>query len=446
MDENNEWSPIERQIATALKVLERQRTPDCLEPDELFELIDQGETDPASAPMMAHVTTCAYCRWEYVQLRKDLLEADELRAARTVGESSPAPLVAVSDSTSSAAPMAVRPESTQPPEAMTAPPVTKPSEPTWWEKWRSRLFPNPALGYALALAAALLLAYLAVVRPTQLAERGLRSQNRALLTQNQELAKRLQQTSPITGSSERESRLKAQLQADKAQLALARREKLKAAQDNRTLEQARQKAQQQAQHLATALDQARQQIQLARNNARRGLWTAQEIAALGPSTPLKTNRTMSGNTSVASIQLLSPVETVVLEDRPVLSWKPVEGVTDYKVTVALNFKPILSNIPVSGTTYQVPKSLPRGKTYQWEVEAQKDGASIHTNSWFVVMEQAKADRLIRMRDTLRRQQIDLDLAAGLLETAQRELQAIDASDPLYAEAQKRLKALGERSP
>src|SRR5579871_1476079 len=105
-------------------------TRDCLEPDVLIDLIEQGVDSQDARRQMAHVVGCAYCRREFEEMERTLTMAAR---ARQLQADAPAP----------AAP-------------------DRPSDrPSFWQRWFV-----PARNFALA-AAALALVYLSIIRPQQ---------------------------------------------------------------------------------------------------------------------------------------------------------------------------------------------------------------------------------------------------------------------------------------
>jgi hypothetical protein len=411
MDTDEKRSPFEQQVATALRAAPPQRTPDCFEPDDLLLLIDQGEADPACAPMLGHIATCAYCRREYVQMRRSLLEAETLLAAQP----------------------AASPETTI---------SGVPAKPTWWQGWRQRFLAFPAPGYALAVVTvALALTCGVSIRSAQITNNRLRAENRALIA-------RLNQPQPPVSappSQASNGELQAQLRANVLALERAEQEKASTEQQNQALLQ---KLAAERQEAARALAQ---QKLLARNGT---LLSPQDVTAISPPAAqiasLSQKQILQGpGNDQPSVPLLSPVATQVQEDRPRLRWEPIQGATSYRVSLVACHEihnllvpdaPVGKPMEVYGTEYAVPRSLRPGTTYEWQVSALKAGEaqpSAVSSARFRVLEPSKAARL----STLRLKLADLYAKAGLREDALAQLQAISSADPHYAAAQQRIQQI-----
>lgn len=408
---------FERKVVAALRVAKPERTAACLEPDDLLLLIDRGDQDPASAPLLAHTAACAYCRREYVRMRKALLEAEQLRAERGFENQPNLSL-----------------EATRP--ALTEQPIGshKPSlVPTWLTGLRQRFFSFPSLGYALAPAAAVALIFVIMIRPLQTQNGLLVAQVERLQADREQLAEQLNQ----------------QQRASAAQI--ARAEKEKSAIQIETEAKVR--------WLEAQLREAerRQVAQNKPSNSKSGSWAERELAKL--KTPkvqiawllTPEQKLMSGSQAgLAPISLISPVATLVQEERPVLSWKPVEGALTYTVSLHRlpDYKPVLPPVTVAGTEWQVPFSLQHGRMYAWQVEARKGGDSESlarsSEARFQVMERTKVERVSRIESRLRMELGELYSRAGLFHEAMRELSAVPPSSPLYTAAQKRLREVQGR--
>ncbi|GEM_PF-4912852 len=62
----------ERAVLRGLESEPRIHTPECVEPDVLIELIEQGGNHPQAEVLNAHIVNCAYCRNEYGEMRQML--------------------------------------------------------------------------------------------------------------------------------------------------------------------------------------------------------------------------------------------------------------------------------------------------------------------------------------------------------------------------------------
>src|SRR6266496_2125933 len=86
---------FEDKLAAALKAGPAIWTPDCLEPEVLVGLIEQGGSYPDSERLLSHASTCAYCRREFASMRRTLQVADQALKAQTTPEAAitPTPVV-----------------------------------------------------------------------------------------------------------------------------------------------------------------------------------------------------------------------------------------------------------------------------------------------------------------------------------------------------------------
>ena len=81
MTERDEWTALEQNIAAGLRAQSPQWTPQCLEPDDHLEVIDRGLEHASVRRHTTHLTGCAFCRREHLELRQALVDAERLRAA-----------------------------------------------------------------------------------------------------------------------------------------------------------------------------------------------------------------------------------------------------------------------------------------------------------------------------------------------------------------------------
>lgn len=417
-DSEPEWSETERRLAALFKHEPPTWTEKCLEPEDHLSLAERGRRHPGAARLLKHLAGCAYCTREYAETWEALRAAEAARPGREpwwerlLAALRPAPAgeYAVAQGLLTSAGVL------SPPRQRRRPAVS-------------------AISYPFAAAAAVALVYLALVRPNQLAQHRLQAQNSTLVAENTTLRK----------------------QAGQAAAASAARLAAKSASLARDIELL-QKAKHQDEARLAALNGRAPQVRLADDGLGGGFWTEQQIASLRPSAATESFRTditkhevvMGGpeETGPARIDTVSPVDTVVAEDRPLLRWHPAPRATSYRVTVAspANDDSVVARNTVPGTTFSVPAALKRGLSYEWEVSAKVGDVHYLGKGRFGVMASAAFAQYTRMRADLRMKQAALDITAGLVEDAQRELQSIRPSDPLYAEAQARLKRLEAASP
>jgi hypothetical protein len=146
--------------------------------------------------------------------------------------------------------------------------------------------------------------------------------------------------------------------------------------------------------------------------------------------------------------LQSPVGTAVLNDRPTLRWKKLEGASSYTVAVYdSSFNPVASSSPLGATEWTVPQALQRGAIYSWQVTANKDGKLVPSptspapEARFFVIDEASANGIAQAQQQYTNSHLVLGVLfarAGLLDDAERELKALVKANPRSAVARKLL--------
>ena len=155
--------------------------------------------------------------------------------------------------------------------------------------------------------------------------------------------------------------------------------------------------------------------------------------------PAKQETLLGGGREGRPFNLVSPVGTGVLSDRPRFEWRPLAGAADYSVKVFdSDFNPVLSSPPLSGVAWEATAPLARGKTYVWQVTARKDGEEIISptspapEARFKVLGQAAAGELARARQRHSGSPLTLGVLyaeAGLLDEAEREFRKLREANP-----------------
>ena len=79
IDEIHDWTLLDERVAAARRTRTPKWTPNCLEPDALLDVMERDESDPEAVRMLTQIAECPYCRQQYVQMRRDLLEARQFR-------------------------------------------------------------------------------------------------------------------------------------------------------------------------------------------------------------------------------------------------------------------------------------------------------------------------------------------------------------------------------
>ena len=514
MREDTEWSPFEHKIAAALQAIQTQPTNACLEPDSLLILAEQGEDAPDYAQQMAHVAACAFCRPEYVQMRADLLEVEQMRAQINA----PLALMPQADQTQAAQTQTGQapapPPTTEPQQQMTAATerATVAPRPSFWQRLTAPRILAPAFAASALLAAVSLKVGYTVQQQNMSLARELtqvRNQDTALSKQKYDynaLSKQQKygQYTYATKSGQDEhvaipgvfggdgttdphpplilpkpdQSTNDSAQADR-QLAEARRqlqaEQAQNAQSAQRLKQAQARLRQEEllnQKLVAAAGKQNNAPVVKPNGTHPALpdinlYPREMIARAAPSPEVEAllkqqeaSGVRSGSEDAAqSIELLSPQASVILEPRPLLRWRSVEGAAYYNVfglevsraaNGGLDYKKLAwmpTPVRATGTQYQIEHALAPGKVYSWQVAAYRDAESkpfaLATIN-FVAADAAQA--------TATKQLADLQFAAARSLEAQQEWEraesqyrAISSNIPdVYEQAQARIAALEKR--
>lgn len=324
---------LPQKLAAAAHSDEPIWTPECLEPDDLIILIEQGAKTPDTVARMAHIVSCAYCRHEFDAMERTLQIAtrvQELQKPASVSVTSP-PFAVVAEKQTEA----------------------RPSRPSFWQRLLS-----PSAGFALGAAAAALLLFLLRVLP-------LETQNTKLLSQSEEW-----QRSAVAALAETERATQAE--EETARLHKQNRE----LQQKIALNQSR----------ITALEsQAAQSLQTVVDGEKRTQEVLREVAQATEQASLvlhQGSRQMGGSDSAsASIHPLSPVASVLLNNRVRFRWEPETDATHYQVIVLdSESRQIAKSPPTTKTEWKASLPPAPDKTdlsyYEWVVVAQQNGKEI----------------------------------------------------------------------
>lgn len=148
---------------------------------------------------------------------------------------------------------------------------------------------------------------------------------------------------------------------------------------------------------------------------------------------------MGGANQGAPFTLLDPVGAAVRSDRPTLRWQPLDGATQYTVTVFdPNFNTAVKSPPLKQTVWDVPAVLKRGQVYAWQVTAIKDGREVIApaapapEARFEVLGREREDELARVEHARTHSHLARGVVyarAGLLEDAEREFRALVRDNP-----------------
>jgi hypothetical protein len=133
---------------------------------------------------------------------------------------------------------------------------------------------------------------------------------------------------------------------------------------------------------------------------------------------------------------LSPVATVVREQRPQFRWTPFAEQTVYNVTIYdMDFHEVMKSGELQTTTWTPGTSLERGRIYIWNVSAVKEGETIASSApgaKFQVLEQDKAEELERAEQQSGGSHLLLGILYaqnGLLTESKKEFAALAKANP-----------------
>lgn len=147
---------------------------------------------------------------------------------------------------------------------------------------------------------------------------------------------------------------------------------------------------------------------------------------------------MGQTASAPPFVLISPVNTVVVDEQPTLRWQALSGAPSYTVAVFdPQFQPVAKTRLQAETEWRVPTPLHRGATYFWQVTASKGELQITVpaapapRAAFKVLDSQTATDLQKARILT-----DSHLALGILYArqglrldAERELEALARQNP-----------------
>ena len=160
---------------------------------------------------------------------------------------------------------------------------------------------------------------------------------------------------------------------------------------------------------------------------------------------------LDGPGESSSLALERPVGTVVESERPTFIWKPLTGASGYVVNVFdAQLNEVARSQTLHATEWRPPRALQRGSIYRWQVVAIKDGREVVLPSptapeaKFQVLDEQQEQALARARKIHARSHLALSVLyaqRGLLDEAERELQALVKDNPTSVVAKKLLESL-----
>jgi hypothetical protein len=173
---------------------------------------------------------------------------------------------------------------------------------------------------------------------------------------------------------------------------------------------------------------------------RRALWSGRVRIPLAVVALAGGRGRLRGPGAPSAFAVLSPVGTVVESDRPTFHWSALDGATSYVVRVSdahLREVAASPSLPATTTEWQPEQPLLRGAGYVWQVTAVRREQEIvaprapEPEARFVVLGEEPAGELARDRQSHESHLVRgvLYAEAGLLDEAQRELQALRDLNP-----------------
>jgi len=155
---------------------------------------------------------------------------------------------------------------------------------------------------------------------------------------------------------------------------------------------------------------------------------------------------LRGGGQGAPFGLLSPLATVVLDDRPTFRWQLLSGARDYTVSVYdARLNAVVESPPLEASEWRSTRSLERGGIYTWQVAAEGEGKRFVSPALpapparFKVAGREEIEALSRAERAVPRSHLLLGILyarAGALDEADRELQALADANPRSAVARR----------
>jgi hypothetical protein len=156
-----------------------------------------------------------------------------------------------------------------------------------------------------------------------------------------------------------------------------------------------------------------------------------------------------------SFELLAPVSTAVVDDRPLFEWQALDGANDYAVAVFNEGATLVTRSDVISATRWTPVDpLPRNRTYVWQVTAHRGRDTITVPvapappAKFHVIDSHSADVLQRAERVHPQSHLMLGvlaMQAGVRDVAMRHLEQVSPNDrfaKVATQCLERLRAVG----
>ena len=142
-----------------------------------------------------------------------------------------------------------------------------------------------------------------------------------------------------------------------------------------------------------------------------------------------------------SFRVVAPVQSVVEAERPTFRWSKEPNATGYRVNLVPPGGAVVSSalLPASATTWAPHEPLSPNETYEWEVEALKDGETLakspappEPEARFRVLDAASRSELQQVREKWGVSHLVMGLAyarVGLVAEARHEFQELARENP-----------------
>jgi len=137
--------------------------------------------------------------------------------------------------------------------------------------------------------------------------------------------------------------------------------------------------------------------------------------------------------------VIEPLGKVIVTDRPVFRWSPLNGAQSYVVEVYNEkFQMAAASTRLSANSWTAPEPLQRGTIYFWQVKATKDGQEFieprppAPQARFRILDRTKSDELVRIGRDYGSSHLAMALLyaqAGLLDEAEREFRTLQSENP-----------------
>jgi hypothetical protein len=174
----------------------------------------------------------------------------------------------------------------------------------------------------------------------------------------------------------------------------------------------------------------------------------EESRFLAGLTPPEDSEIRSRDNTDREFSMIKPVGTVILSDRPIFRWSRLGGAANYIVEVYDDeFTKVATSSQLIDNSWTASGSLPRGKTYTWQVKAVKDGLELispppgEPEAKFRILDRARVGELMQARRTYPGSHLILGLLYardGLLDNAELEFRKLRKANPSSAIARRLL--------